>query len=368
MATSVTDDQLFNLIENGIMNSSGDWLNATDLARERLKATYEYAGLANYHLAPQGVSTIVDTSTTEVIEAYTAVISDLFLANNKLARFVPYDESPGSYSAAKDASALVNYCLFKKNNGWEFMQQWIKSALLWKNAVCRWYYVDDTQYVFEEFESISQSKLDELLANDNVEIVGDLEFENTFSDADPLSSEKPDAELMYVNVRIRKKIDRSKVKIDLIPPESFRISRDAVSIEDASFVGIQSDMTRSEIRMHYPDIDDLDFDDIGEGYSGMNAAAYSEDVAARKLITGQEYHDEALTHEQNPLEANRSLTVTECWVNVDRDGDGIAELKHIITVGDYILHEEDIDSIPLASIVPIDIPHEFFGLSMADFT
>ena len=373
MATSgykeaVTDDQLLNLVENGIMNSSGDWLNATDLARERLKATYEYAGLANYHLAPQGVSTIVDTSTTEVIEAYTAVISDLFLSNNKLARFIPYDESPGSYGAAKDASALVNYCLFKKNNGWEFMQQWIKSALLWKNAVCRWYYVDDTQYVFEEFESISQSKLDELLANDNVEIVGDLEFENTFSDADPLSSERPDAELMYVNVRIRKKIDRSKVKIDLIPPESFRISRDAVSIDDASFVGIQTDMTRSEIRMHYPDADELDFDDIGEGYSGMNAAAYSEDVAARKLITGQEYHDEALTHEQNPLEANRSLTVTECWVNVDRDGDGIAELKHIITVGDYILHEEDIDSIPLASIVPIDIPHEFFGLSMADFT
>ncbi len=374
MATSgykeaVTDDQLFSLIESGIMNSSGDWLNATDLARERLKATYEYAGLANYHLAPQGVSTIVDTSTTEVIEAYTAVISDLFLSNNRLARFVPYDESPGSFNAAKDASLLVNYCLFKKNNGWELLQQWIKSSLLWKNAVCRWYYVDDTQYVFEEFESISQSKLDELLADDNREIVGDLQFENTFSDADPLSSAGPTAELTYINVRIRKKLDKSKVKIELVPPENFRIARDATSIDEASFVGMQSEMTRSEIRMHYPDVaDDIDFDEVGEGYNGMTASAYSEDVAARKLITGQEYHDEALTHEENPLEANRSLTVTECWVNVDRDGDGIAELKHIITVGDFILSEEDIDSIPLASIVPIDIPHEFFGLSMADFT
>jgi hypothetical protein len=54
-------------------------------------------------------------------------------------------------------------------------------------------------------------------------------------------------------------------------------------------------------------------------------------------------------------------------MRVDRDGDGIAELKHFITVDSHILYEEDIEFIPLASIVPIDIPHEFFGLSMADF-
>ena len=52
----------------------------------------------------------------------------------------------------------------------------------------------------------------------------------------------------------------------------------------------------------------------------------------------------------------------------DRDGDGIAELKRVMTAGSHILLEEDVDMIPLASITPIDIPHEFYGLSMADFT
>ena len=75
----VTDEQLINLIDEGVMNSTGDFLNSSDLTRERLKATYEYAGVPEYHLMPQGVSTIVDTSTTEIIEAYTAIISDLFL-------------------------------------------------------------------------------------------------------------------------------------------------------------------------------------------------------------------------------------------------------------------------------------------------
>ena len=107
----VTDEQLVQMIETGVLNSTGDWLNSSDLARERLKATYEYAGLAENHLTPQGVSTIVDTSTTEVVEAYTAIISDLFLSNNKLARFVPYVTLCGVETLG-GCSRLTGHCVF----------------------------------------------------------------------------------------------------------------------------------------------------------------------------------------------------------------------------------------------------------------
>jgi len=137
---AVSDEELINVIEAGVQSSSGDWLNSSDLTRERLKSTYEYAGVAAAHLAPQGVSTIVDTSTTEVVEAYTAVLSDLFLSNNKIARFIPYDDTPGAFKASKDAANLVNYYIFKKNKGWEILQTWMKASLLWKNSVIRWDY------------------------------------------------------------------------------------------------------------------------------------------------------------------------------------------------------------------------------------
>ena len=365
----VTDEQLIQLIETGVANSSGDWLNSSDLARERLKATYEYAGLAENHLTPQGVSTIVDTSTTEVIEAYTAVISDLFLSNHRLARFIPYDETPGSFAAAKDAGNIVNYCLFKKNNGWELMQQWIKASLLWKNAICRWSYIEDYDYTFEEFEQISQTKLDELLADDNIEVVGDLQFENIVNAEAPLVDGQENLELMYVNVRIKKTIDKSRVKIEIVPPENFRLSREATCITDANFVGIQTEMTRSELRKLYPEVADniTEWDELSNE-EWLGSTQYSEDVAARKEITGQEYWQGNQQHDLIPLEANRNVVLTESWINVDRDGDGIAELKHIISVGDNILQEADVEDIPLASIVPIDIPFEFYGLSMADFT
>ena len=364
----VTDDQLINLIESGIQNSTGDWLNSSELAKERLKATYEYAGLPMGHLSPQGVSTIVDTSTTEVIEAYTAILCDLFLNNQRLARLLPWDDTPGAYRAAKEASQLINYTIFKQNNGWELLEQWIKSALLWKNAVIRWDYIEDFDYVFDEYEEITQTKLDEILSDDSLEIVGDLEFENKTTSS--TINGEADVELVYVNVRVRKEINKSRIKLELIPPENFRISRDATTLTDAAFVGIQNTMTRSEIRKYYPNVADQveDWDEITDSYSHIGSLDYAQDVAARKQITGQEYYQGSNSTQIMPLEANRDVTVTECWVNVDRDGDGISELKHIITAGSHILYEEDAEMIPLSDIVPIDVPHEFFGLSMADFT
>ena len=366
----VTDEQLINLIEAGVQNSVGDWLNSSDLTRERLRSTYEFAGVPEFHLAPQGVSTIVDTSTTETVEAYTAVISDLFLNNQKVARFLPMETAPGAYMAAKNASNLVNYIIFKQNNGWEQLQTWFKSALLWKNGLVRWDYIQDYEYRIEEYDKIDQIKLDELLAADDVEIVGNLEFENELAEADPLSGQQGESNLVYVNVRIRRKIDNSKIKIENVPPENFRISRDAKSIEEAVFVGIQTDMTRSEIRKQWPEVakNIEEWDELGSDEQWLGNSRYSEDIAARKFVTGQEYWQGSVSQDLFPLEANREVTVTECWISVDRDGDGIAELKHFIIAGTHILWEEDVDMIPIASLSPIDIPFEFYGLSIADFT
>ena len=365
----VSDEQLINLIEAGVQNSVGDWLNSSDLTRERLRSTYEYAGVADFHLAPQGVSTIVDTSTTEVVEAYTAVLCELFLNNGKLARFVPYNETAPAFKTAREASMLVNYAIFKQNKGWEIIQSWIKSALLWKNGIIRWDYIEDSDYVFEEYDEIGQELLDQLLADEDVEIVGDLEYDDKLGDLDPIAGGPVDAELVYVNVRIRRKINNSRVKLENVPPENFRISRDAKSIDDAAFVGVQTEMTRSEIRKWWPDVADNveDWNELGNQESWLGNSRYSEDIAARKYVTGQEYWQGSVSQDLYPLEANREVTVTECWIRVDRDGDGVAELKHFIIAGNHILMEEDVDTIPLASLNPIDIPHEFYGLSMADF-
>ena len=141
----------------------------------------------------------------------------------------------------------------------------------------------------------------------------------------------------YIDARIRLRKNKSRVDIKNVPPEGFRITRDATNLDDANFVGIQFEMTRSEIRKAYPDVaEDIDWDCIGDG-SASWATKYTEDAATRKHITGQEYWQGGHNRELVPTEANRNVTLVECWIRVDRDGDGIAELKHIISAGDHIL-------------------------------
>jgi hypothetical protein len=161
----------------------------------------------------------------------------------------------------------------------------------------------------------------------------------------------------------------SKVKIENVPPENFLISRDAGSIEDANFVGIQVEMSRSDIRKMYPEIAENVEDWADLPSSSEDNSSYSQDVAVRKRVTGQTYY-QGMNIENNDisLEANRNVAVTECWMKVDRDGDGIAELKHFITAGTIVLYEEDCSYVPLASLSPFEIPYEFFGLSVADMT
>ena len=98
----VDDDALLVQIESGVKGSTGTWLNSSDLTRERRMATHEYAGLAVGHLSPEGVSGIVSSDTTETIEAYLAVISELMLNNEKIARFTPYDQTPAALKSCSN--------------------------------------------------------------------------------------------------------------------------------------------------------------------------------------------------------------------------------------------------------------------------
>lgn len=359
----VTDEELINMVETGVMNSVGDFLNSSDMARERQKATFEYGMMPDMHLKPQGVSQIVSSDTVEAVEGYSAIIAELLFNNNKIARFTPYNNTPKAFHDAKVASDLVNYEIFKKNPGWQVLNTWVKAALLWKNSIVRWEFIEDYDYSYEEYDEISQDNLDTLLADDDIEVVGQLEYDQKL---DTDEDGRAVYTMVYTNVRLKRKHNKTRVELRNIHPEAFRITRDAHNLDDAIFVGIQVDMTRSEIRKNFPQIaENIDWDAIGDGSADW-ATKYTEEQAARKRLVGEEYWLGGNSRELFPVEANRQITVIECWLRADRDGDGIAELKHLIVAGNHILHEEDCDTVPLASLCPFEVPHEFFGLSVAD--
>jgi len=352
----VTDDELIAQIDSKVRNSIGGLTGAGDLSSRRENATYEFNMSPLGDLKPQGVSKIVSSDTTEVIESYTALTTKLLLDNNKLANFVPRSMKPRDIHQAKVASDLVNYCIFNKNDGWKTINTWVKSAYLYGNGTLSWSWVEDSEYEMEEYDQISETVLDELLADPLVEIVGDLEVTENY--------EPGPQEQIYQNVRLRRTLDKSKVVIEAIPPEAFLINKDAKSIQDATFVAKVVELSYSEIRQMFPDFQ-KDLSEIGENAEVGRGMSWSQEISSRKDSVGIDnwLANEALDDSD---EANTVLEVIECWIRSDRDGDGVAELKHVIKAGNDILQEDDVSYIPVADLNPVEIPHEYHGLSLAD--
>ena len=303
-------------------------------------------------LAPQGVSKIVSSDSAEIAEGYTALLTKLLLDNNKLALFVPYSDEVASIKASQVASDVVNYCLFNSNSdGWTKLSTWIKSAVVFGNSALTWGWEELYDYEVEEYDTIQEAVLDQILAERNVEIVGDLN----------IKEDLVEGPVVYTDVRLRRKVDKSGVKIRNIQPEAFLIDKAAETIEEARFVGLVTDMTRSDIRRNWPDFTE-DLSSIGEEAS-FRDSQWSPEAFARKEAGGI---DTWLNSDDESDEANMTVTVIECWIRADRDGDGIAELVHVIKAGDTILEEEDASYVPIAILNPIEIPHEFYGLSLLD--
>jgi hypothetical protein len=344
----VTDEEISSIINDSIRQAVGSFTSGSEMQEQREAAINYYTQQPKGNLFPVGVSKVVTSDTMEIVDSYLAVISELMLSNGKIAKFNPSD--PTQTVAAGLASELTNHCIFTKNNGWVELNTWIKGALLFKNSIIRWKWEEQTGTKIEEYENISVLEVDALLSEGNAEIVEIRVGEGV----DPESGEET-----YEYVSIRKEIDKSKVALENIPPESFMINRDATDIASASFVGIQTEMTLSDLREMGFDVDD----NIGEGVEASNFTFDYESSVRQSINEVQQNFREDFMGI-----ANREVVVTESWIKVDRDGDGVAELKRFITVGEEILLEEYADSIPLACLNPIEIPHAFYGMSIADAT
>jgi hypothetical protein len=157
------------------------------------------------------------------------------------------------------------------------------------------------------------------------------------------------------NVKIRKTDKKGEVKIDNVPPEEFLISKKAVRLEETPFCAHRRLMTRSELIS-------MGFDkDAVMDLPSYEELTYTQERVAR-YSNGEQPDDPSLDPAMEEIE------VFECWIRVDMDDDGIAELRRVMYAGKEVLEDEEADYIPFCSICPIPMPHKFFGHSLADRT
>ena len=334
-------EQIKGIIESEIDDSIG-YID-TDTTDERSKAL-EYYLRNPYGNEVEGRSQIVTGEVAEAIDGALPQLIRVFTTTEDIVLFEP--QSAGDEAAAKQATQYCNWVFYRDNPGMLILHNWFKDALLQKVGVVKAYWDGKEDVTKETYKNLTDDELALLLSDETMEVV----------------SQKTDIvemagmPTMLHTVKIKKTKKSGKVVIENVPPEEFLISKAAKTIEDSPFTAHRRLIPRSELIA-------MGFDkDIVDNLPSYDDLSFSQERIAR--FDNSEQPDQMASLDP----AMQTVEVYECYIRLDMNDDGIAELRRIVYAGSEILADEECDLIPFHSICPIPIPHKFFGQSLADRT
>jgi hypothetical protein len=171
----------------------------------------------------------------------------------------------------------------------------------------------------------------------------------------------PPPEKRY-DCKIKRCIKSGRLKVEVLPPEDFLLDPCATRIDEDKmrFVGDRSRVTRSDLKLRFPDKKDI----IDE----LPAYTYAADRGMEKQARDS---DRWSSRTSVSDKSSEELEVFELYVHVDYDGDGVAEWRQVVTAGiageRQILGNEAWGGLtPYTDCVPNPQPHRWRGRSLFD--
>ena len=331
------DDEIVAILDSNIRQSIGSF--DSDLARERKKVT-DYYNAALPKPAHDGNSRYVSQDVYDTVESMKAALLETFSSGSRIVKFAP--QGPEDVQLASVCSAYTDFVLFRQNDGFGLFRSVIHDGLVARAGIAKVFWQESSEEDLQEFEGLSQSELDMVLAEDGVELVESDEDENGL-----------------ISGVVSSPVSTSQVVVEAIPPEEFLIESQAVSLEKANFVAHRTRKTLSELRDMGFDEDTLD--SIGESHEDVELETDAEllarfdNIGADRGNGSRGYQDQV-----------RTIMVYEIYINLDIEGTGIAKLHRILKAGNAILEKEEVDRLPFVVFTPLPIPHAFYGSNFAE--
>ena len=330
----MTKLELRSIVGSEISNSYG--ADSGELSGQISQAMDYYLG-EPFGNEEDGQSQVVSTDVRDVIEWQMPSLMRIFTSTDKAVVFDPVD--PEDEDGAKQETDVVNHVFYKENNGYLLLYTWFKDALLSKNGIVKVWWDPTETTEREEYKGLDENELAALLFD---------------RDVDPIEHSESDG---LHDITLQRKTAKGRARIQNIPPEEFRISKETTSIcpSESRFVCHKTRKTKSELlQMGFPrrKVNALVTDAFDD----------SEISLSRRYLDDDQFYDDSVA------EATKLVEVYECYMRVDFDGDGIAELRQITMAGNEILVNEPTDRVPFVAITPNILTHKFYGLSSADET
>ena len=345
------DDLEFNaLLRNEIENALGYY--DSEYSTDRVTLMDYYMG-EEYGNEQEGRSQVVTTEVADTIEFIMPSLMRMFTQTDEFVKFMP--RQPEDVEGAKQATSYANYVLNCQNNGFVVLHNFFKDALLQKLGVVKVYYDETEDMTEEEYTGLSDDELTLLLQDPAVEIVSQNTEESGEEGVDEMGMPFSDYSVSH-DVVIKRMSYGGMIKVDNIPPEEFLVSKRSSSLEDADFVAHRTTMKVSDlIQMGYDR-------ELVEKYAGYTELDTTSEVQNR-------FQDVETNGDTDSSDMSmRDVLVVEAYIRADYDGDGVAELRRVVTLGQgfEIVENDTFDHIPFACLSPILMPHRLIGRSIAE--
>lgn len=341
----MTDEQLAAIVEQQCKSAST--FSNSELSKDRSKALDYYLGKP-FGNEVEGRSAVVSTDVFDTVEGMLPALLEIFTASNRIVECEPY--GPEDEVPARQQTEAANYVLFKQNNATLVFYTWFKDALLSKVGIVKYFYETEDEYRIETYASLNEEELNTLASNENVEIQEIIESEEDLGGV----------VMKLFTVRVKVWTNRGKITVQNIPPENFLITSRQSSLDIQ-----KSEFTAHRERKTITDLLEMGFseEDLEGVGPGDEDEEYSSEAIARDNYANSFGREPAISDA-----TMKEVWVTDAYIVIDYDGDGKGELRRVLKAGSKILINEETDHVPFAVLCPIVLPHQFYGLSIADIT
>ncbi len=342
-------------VVRGLLRDAEDYSEEIGDFRQSSTAAYDGDGYGN---EMEGRSQFVTREVRDAIEVAKPGIMRTLFGSHSIVEYAA--QQPEDVQFAKDATAWAQYVVYHQNRGYMEFLSAVDDALIRKTGVLKLWWEENETPVQTELTDLTEEDLELLAADDEVTEVEAEETGRTYAPSpimeDPEQMQAPEPMPLF-DATVTRIETKGRLRFQAVPPEEYVIHRKARSIQEARLVGHRRTVTLSDlVAMGY------DWDDI-EDLAGGSDEDFEIEEEGRSV--GNTSDDQ---EEDGGDPSQREVVYAECWVRVDADGDGIAELRRICVAGAgyKILSDELCDFVPMADICPSPVAHQAIGHSMAE--
>lgn len=313
-------------------------------SKKNIKALQYYQGEMPDIVAEVGRSSVVSRDLADVVGWMLPGIMRVFTASEHMAIAEPVGAEDDAW--AMQATNGMNYVFWKENDGYRIVYNATWDSLISANGVVKTYWDDTPKHKVSFHSGLTEDALAALIADDAIEVL-----QHT------TSTEIIEGTPVPVHaVKIKRLVSKGRIMVEAIPPEDFGIDADAKTTEDARFKYHRERKTRSQL--------------VEMGFDRKLVASLgkaSDNDTAERAAREQQHTDDG----GDP--STDIVDLYECFIRVDIDNDGIAELCRVYYAGssdggEILDWEEWEDEDPFDDIPCNPMPHRWQAQSISDET